>query len=248
MRFFLTTLLLCSCLTGSVLAEFTTAKLFELDQKLRPLLAPYGDKVGVCFIDLETKRELQVNGHKLFPAASVAKLPVMATAYHLAEVEALDLDASLVRLMIVRSDDKATKMLVSQIGLKQINNYLKTKLGLKGTMIVDSTMLNEPSAEAANLTTPADMAQLVVLIENSAEFSQDSSQAMLSYLKKQRNRRGNLDGVLNNVGVVYSPSGKYVLSIFTYGLAKKKDARELIDRISRLTYQTYTFEAPKEKS
>ncbi|MFH1576383.1 MAG: serine hydrolase, partial [Candidatus Margulisiibacteriota bacterium] len=233
---------------------------------------------------LETNRELQVNGRWKFPAASVAKVPVMATAYHLAEVGALDLDKkivfketdklpgsgvlrwmpadreysirNLIRLMIVLSDNTATKMVVDQLGCKTINNYLNDKLSLRTTRVIDDTMLNEPTSEAANLTSPADMAYLIAMIQRKKGFGPESSEQMLNYMKNQRyrwglwrgvprgvkiaNKTGNLDGVLNDVGVIYSPAGTYILSIFTYGIEKNKKARELINQISSIVYQTYT--------
>jgi beta-lactamase class A len=53
------------------------------------------------------------------------------------------------------------------------------------------------------------------------------------------NKTGNLDGVLNDVGVIYSPAGNYILSVFTYGM-KKKEARVLINNISAAVFESYT--------
>ncbi|MFH1684464.1 MAG: serine hydrolase [Candidatus Margulisiibacteriota bacterium] len=281
-RIILSALLLFTVFATSPYAEFTVAKLFQLNQKINPLVQPYDKKVGLCFIDLETDRELQVNGGRKYPAASVAKMPIMAAAYHLAESGKLNLDQTLlfkekdklegsgvlrwmkagkkysirnlIRMMISLSDNTATKMVIDRIGIENINNYIKD-LGLNNTQIVDRTMLNEPSSEKINQTSPQDMAYLCRMIQKATHFSPKSSEQMLAYMKNQRyrwgickgvppgtevaNKTGNLDEVLNDVGIIYSPAGNYILSIFTYGF-EKKNARELINKISATAYQTYT--------
>lgn len=279
----ITIILLLSSLANSSQAEFTQEKFIKLRNKLNALVLPYGSKVGLCFIDLQNGKELQINGKNKFPAASVAKLPVMATGFHLAESGKLDLgkrvkfeegdklDGSgvlrwmkagntytiknLIRLTIVLSDNTATRLAVRQIGLEEINNYLQ-KQELNDTSVVDETMLNDPATtQDYNITTPCDMARLMALIKNSAYFSAESKKQMLAYMKFQRyrwgiwkgvpkgivvaNKTGNLDGVLNDVGIIYAPSGNYVLSIFTKGIEKKSAARKLINKISKVVYGVY---------
>jgi beta-lactamase class A len=163
---------------------------------------------------------------------------------------------NLCRLMIVLSDNTATRMLVDHIGQKRINNYL-AGVGLPHTVVMDPTMLREPPASGINQTTPAEMAYLIVQIKEGHGFSKKSSAEMLSYMKNQRYRwgiwrgvapgtmvadkTGNLERIFNDAGLVYTRSGNYVLSVFTQGL-KKRPARELINQISRIAYEEYTGE------
>lgn len=269
-------------LTNSVSAGLSEGKLQKLDQSLHALTAPHSNKVGLCFIDLETNRKILINADRQYPAASVAKMPVMTAAYQLAEQKKIDLNKqivfkeehkiggsgvlrwmkagniytirNLIRLMISISDNTATKLVVEELGYSQINGHIKS-LGLKGTRIVDKTMLNEPTDKNINITTPYDMANLCLLIKNSDLFSDASKKEMLAYMKNQyyrwgicrgvpkgvviANKTGNHEGVLNDVGIIYSPTGNYVLSIFTFGIEKKRTARELINKISEIVYQTY---------
>lgn len=275
---FLAILILSMCCE----AKFDQSALYALDQKLQKLISPYGKKAGIYFIDLESGIEFGINGRNKFPAASVAKVPVMATAFHLAESGLLNFNkkivfrekdklpgsgvlrwmranrqyslSNLVRLMIVLSDNTATRLVIDQIGLMEINNYME-KVGLKNTIIVDNTMLREAPEGPINLTTPEDMARLWTMIKKSHGFNSTSSQQMLAYMRKQRyrwgiwkgvpkgievaNKTGNLDGILNDAGLVYAPSGNYVLSIFTQGFSKKRNARKLINKISEIVYQLY---------
>jgi beta-lactamase class A len=270
-------------LSNSVNAELSKPSLQKLDQRLHTMTAPFGEKVGLCFIDLANNHKIVINADQKFPAASVAKMPVMTAAYQLAQKRKIDLNKqivfkeedkiggsgvlrwmkagniysirNLIRLMISISDNTATKLVVEQLGYSKINDSIKN-LGLKGTKIVDKTMLNEPTDKNTNLTTPYDMAELCLLIKNSDLFSNESKKEMLAYMKNQyyrwgicrgvprgiviANKTGNHEGVLNDVGIIYSPAGNYVLSIFTFGIAKKRTARELINKISEIVYQTYT--------
>ncbi|MDI6732155.1 MAG: class A beta-lactamase-related serine hydrolase [Candidatus Margulisbacteria bacterium] len=271
-------LLLCSV----SYAALSPAKLSLMQQKAAQITQPYGYKVGVYFIDLKTGQSFGINAENKFPAASVAKVPVMATVFHLAELKELPLNKKIVfkekdkvggsgvlqwlkgnreytvwnltRLMIVLSDNTATRILCDTVGLERINEYMAI-LGLTGTKLTDHTMLNEYPELRINVTTPKDMARLVQMIKEASHFSKDSSKQMLSFMRSQRYRwgiwrgvpkgvmvadkTGNLDGVLNDVGVVYSPAGNYVLSVFTHQISKKHTARKLINNISKTIYEVY---------
>jgi len=266
----------------SAQAVITETKLTRLDQKLSQLLAPYGEKVGVCFIDLKTGWELQINGRKPYPAASVIKLAVLAAAYHLSDTGQLDLGRklplkdsdklggsgvlqwmkagreytlwNLARMMIVLSDNTATRMLVNEMGKENINLYLHS-IDLNQSDIVDETMLNEPPLPM-NLTTPEEMAMLLLKIQQARIFKPNSSKEMLNFMKNQRYRwgiwrgvprgiivadkTGEVDKVLNDAGIVYSPSGPFILSVFTHGFGKLREAREIINQVSAIVYEAYT--------
>ncbi|MFA5840297.1 MAG: serine hydrolase [Candidatus Margulisiibacteriota bacterium] len=263
-------------------AKLSPAKLAIMQQKTQKVTAPFGKKVGVYFIDLKTGQSFSINGENKFPTASVGKVPVMATVYHLAELKELSLEKKIplkqkdklggsgvlqwltankeytvwnyTRMMISLSDNTATKILCDNIGLDKINQYMAL-LGLTDTRIVDNTMLKEYPELTINITTPKDMAMLVQYIKEASHFSKDSSQQMLSFMHNQRYRwgiwrgvpkgvqvadkTGNLDGVLNDVGVVYSPAGNYVVSIFTNQMPKKRVARKLVNEISKTIYNCY---------
>lgn len=280
-KLMLAPIMLCFCLLP-VHAMLNKSSLLNLDHKLSQLLAPYGGRVGICFIDLKSGWELQINGRKKYPAASVIKLAVMAAAYHLSETGELDLGKkirlevkdklggsgvlqwmkpgreytlwNLIRLMIVLSDNTATKMLVNEIGRGNINLYLRS-IGLSQSYIVDDTMLNEPPLPM-NHTTPEEMALLLIKIQQARIFNSRSSAEMLSFMKNQRYRwgiwrgvprgvivadkTGEVGGVLNDAGIVYSPAGPYALSIFTDGFNKLREARLLINQVATTAYEAYT--------
>jgi beta-lactamase class A len=254
-----------------------------LAQRLTRLCASYEAKVGVTFIDLRSGRELSINGDRPFLAASVAKVPVMAAAFHLADRGELDLQKklrfrekdklggsgilqwmrggtsytrwNLARMMIVLSDNTATRLLVNDLGLPAVNAYINSS-GLLQTSIVDPTMLNEPPAVSLNKTSPRDMARLLAMIGHSQGFSPQSKKEMLSFMRNQRYRwgiwrgvppgtvvadkTGNIEGVLNDAGIVFTKQGNYILSVFTNGFKKQRDARLFINRVSQACYEEFT--------
>jgi beta-lactamase class A len=162
----------------------------------------------------------------------------------------------LILYMIEVSDNTATKMVVDNIGLPKINSYLHS-INLEQTRIVDPTMLNEAPSPAINRSTPWDMAHLLYRINNKARFFSDASaKEMLYHLKRQKyhwgiwrgvapgtvvaDKTGDVDKVLNDVGIVYAKNGTYILSVFTYGFVKTREARILINEISKAVFEEYT--------
>jgi beta-lactamase class A len=171
---------------------------------------------------------------------------------------------NLIRLMIVLSDNVATRMIIDHLGMDRINAYLRS-IGLTRTTVSDPTMLNELPATDVNLTTPLEMAYLIRIIKEGYGFSKKGSEEMLTFMRGSRyrwgiprgignkakvaNKTGNLEGVYNDVGLVYTNKGNYVLTIFTKDFkGKRREARELINNISRAVYEEYTGEKIEIKS
>lgn len=280
--FFLVVLALFAA--GSSIAELSPASQQKILDEVNKLAVPHGSKVGLAFIDVKSGWQFSVNGREQFPAASVAKLGVLAAAYHLADLGELDLDQKVVYrpgdkcggagvvqwmkpgkvftlrhlllYMIEVSDNTATKMAIEEIGLERINAYLK-EIGLDQTAIVDPTMLNERPSPLINLTTPLNMGRLMSIINNGDHaFAAASAQEMHKYLKHQKyrwgiwpgvapgtvvaNKTGHVDKVLNDVGIVYTKQGVYVLAVFTRDFSQKSNARKFINNISQAIFENFT--------
>ena len=127
-------------------------------------------------------------------------------------------------------------------------------------------MLVEPPAVENNLTSPLDMAILMQKIYLQEGFSLSADKEMISFMRNQRyhwglwrgvspgtviaNKTGNLEGILNDVGIVYTKKGDYILSVFTQGFKKQREARLIINNISKIAYEEFTGEKlaePKTK-
>jgi len=269
-------------------ASFNAEKQKILSEKISIIVAGNKDKVGYIFIDTKSGLGVQLNGAREFPAASVAKVAVMAAAYNLSYLGKIDLGQkikfresdklggsgvlqwmkagneytlwNLIRLMIVLSDNTATKMVVETIGMEKINEYLQNQ-GLNKTVISDPTMLIGPPSREVNLTSPYDLARLMLKIQKGQGFFPDGKKEMLSFLEHQRYRwgiwrgvpqgvkvadkTGNLEGILNDAGIVFTKYGDYILSIFTREFKKQREARLLINELSKVTYEEYAGETVK---
>ena len=272
--------MLFCCLLGNLASAHLNHKtIIQLRQELETAsTSPYG-RVGVSFLDLKSGLSLSIDGNTLYPAASVAKVPVMAAVYHLAEAGKVDLQErlhfreqdklggsgvlqwmrggrdytlrNLTRLMIVLSDNTATRMVINRIGTQEINAYLHS-IKLLDTVVVDSTCLDECPGPRMNYTTPNDMARLLYDIYVPGHFTEASKKEMIGYMKFQRYRwgiwrgvprgvivadkTGDVDGVLNDAGIVYGKNGDYILTVFTNGFKKPRVARKIINKISEIVY------------
>ena len=270
-------LLVILCLEVSSLAiNFT-----RLETNLHQKLDKYGEKVGLVFIDCKTQTVISLNGDKTYVAASVIKLPIMAAVFKEYEqgkllfadkvnvTKDMILPGSgvlqwlkpntytlwnLTRMMISLSDNTATYIMADKLGLDKLNDYCRL-LDLRSTVIRDKTALVEPPSQEVNMTSPLDMAYLLLKIYYREGFTEDSSKSMLAFMENQyyrwgicrplprgvkvANKTGNLDGVLNDVGIVFTPAGDYILSIFTQEFPKKREAREIINAVSAQIYETY---------
>ncbi|OGC05074.1 hypothetical protein A2276_03915 [candidate division WOR-1 bacterium RIFOXYA12_FULL_43_27] len=168
---------------------------------------------------------------------------------------------SLIGYMISFSDNTATKMVEDSVGLASINNYLSS-IGMLKTRVTNPTMLSEPPDPNVNMTTPYEMAYLAAKIAKRSGFNDESASDMLYFMHNQRykwgiwkgvppgtyvaNKTGNLSRILNDVGIVNTKSGAYVLSIFTWGFSSQHNARVLINNVSRVVYEEYTGEKVPE--
>ncbi|MFA6549331.1 MAG: serine hydrolase, partial [Candidatus Margulisiibacteriota bacterium] len=106
------------------------AALPDIEPRLQQFLAPYGDKVGVYFIDTKSSFEVGVNSDKRYPTASVGKVPVMVTAFHQAEMGRLMLEA---RLRLKKED----KLEIHEVVSPDFLDVHEEDLSFQNKVIVD---------------------------------------------------------------------------------------------------------------
>ncbi|HEU5481768.1 MAG TPA: serine hydrolase [Sphingomicrobium sp.] len=96
----------------------------HLQNQLSMLVTTKSADVGVAAIDLTTGETVSVRGHRRYPMASTMKIAVAATYLSYVETGERSLDetiagrsaASLMRAMLVRSDNHATDLLLRNLG------------------------------------------------------------------------------------------------------------------------------------
>lgn len=138
----------------------------------------------------------------------------------------------LLTLMLIVSDNTAAKTLVTQLGLRAINDYLDS-LGLEVTRLEE---LPEGKFSYGH-TTPAEYAEIMDKIAAGLYLSRELSDLLLGilghnhfdfglgrYLRdplKIVNKQGTLDDMRHEVAIISNESKQYVVSVFSEKLPDK---------------------------
>jgi len=163
--------------------------------------------------------------------------------------------------MIVLSDNTATNLVIDKVGIDAVNARMQ-KLGLVHTQLFKKVFLAppKPSEEQKKFglgaTSPADMLRLLEMLAHGELVNQPTSGTMVAMMKKQRdrdqipryissgdlgenaggvevaNKTGALDHVRNDVGLVMTRKGTYLMAIFTWN---SLDTRWTPDNAATLT-------------
>jgi beta-lactamase class A len=169
---------------------------------------------GIVVKDLKTRQSIRINSDRLFPSASLVKIPIMAVVFEAEREGKLKLTdeiklerkfksrgggklwrtrsgkmftvRDLVERMIEESDNTATNMLVDILGFGYINQKF-VEFGLKSTDLRRGIMdLKWRDAGIENYTTPDEMCFLLEKIYKKELVSKEASEQMLEFLKKQK--------------------------------------------------------------
>lgn len=147
-------------------------------------------------------------------------------------------------LMITVSDNTAAAFLVRNLGEDNINRFMQQN-GLKHSLL-------DWSGDGDNLTTPLDVLREMEMIATSSMVDAASSADMLNtMLDQQINNRlplglpdeariahktGDLNGLLHDAGIIYGPSGPFVIVAMSSGLYSLDDAFENMPELARRVY------------
>ncbi|MCM8801051.1 MAG: class A beta-lactamase-related serine hydrolase [Candidatus Omnitrophica bacterium] len=184
-----------------------------LKKKIEEEISRFKGEAGIVIKDLDTGWEIAFNKEKLFPSASLVKIPIMAGCFLAIEEGRLKLNQEvklrqqdklsggilrhvypgtvltverLIGLMIYESDNTATNILTELLGIEYLNNCFK-KFGLKYTLLsrrVADYNLREKGVE--NYTTAEEITYLLEKIYNQSLVSKEISERCLNLMKLQR--------------------------------------------------------------
>jgi beta-lactamase class A len=187
-----------------------------LEKDIAKELEKFNGEAGIIIEDLNTGWKILINKDKLFPSASLVKIPIMAACVLAVNENKLRLDESLVLraadrvpgsgnlkefpagakfsvreligLMITESDNTAANMLIERLGFEYLNDCFK-KLRLKDTNI-SRLMMDFASRKdgVENFTTPFDLAFLLKEIYEGRLIKRGYSSMCLEFLKQQKIR------------------------------------------------------------
>ncbi|MBV8884614.1 MAG: serine hydrolase, partial [Chroococcidiopsidaceae cyanobacterium CP_BM_RX_35] len=163
---------------------------------------------GMFFLDLDTGNYLDINGGRVFPAASTIKLPILIAFFQDVDAGKVQLNESLVMRpglmthgsgtmqyrkpwtkfsaletvtkMITISDNTATNMIIHRLGGAARLNQRFRSWGLRHTVI--HHLLGDFSG--TNTTSPKDLVRLLALLVNQKLISSDSQEQVLDLLQR----------------------------------------------------------------
>ena len=162
----------------------------------------------------------------------------------------------LTRLMIVRSSNLATNILIEKIGTKSVNDFIKA-LGIEGVIVRRGVEDNAAFRLGMNNSATArGLTQTMRLIAEGKVVSKEASEKMIQIMLQQEfnesipallppstkvaHKTGWTGNVYHDTGIVLPPSRKpYAISLMTRGFAEdnEKAAHECMANISRMVYE-----------
>ncbi len=188
----------------------------SLETSIRGLALNFSGECGLIIGDLRMGRKIKINEEKLFPSASIVKIPIMAAcflAYSEAKINLEDkillknrfkvlgsgkLKESpegtpvkirdLIEMMIDESDNTATNMLIDLLGEDYLNTAFK-RMRLNNTNI-SRRMMDFKSRRNGieNFINASDLSLLLEKIYQGKLLNKNVSQECLNILKKQKMR------------------------------------------------------------
>jgi beta-lactamase class A len=159
----------------------------------------------------------------------------------------------LLYLMIIKSSNLATNLIIDLVGAKNANNTMQ-EMGASDILVLRGVEDTKAYRKGLNNTTTA-YDQMLIFSEmaNGKIVSQESSDAMINILLDQKfndkipaklpkdvkvaHKTGWITGVNHDAGIVFLPDGrKYVLVLLSKDLENDQAAVESMAKISKLIY------------
>jgi beta-lactamase class A len=246
----------------------SSPNLWSLEQQLQSLVANRSADVGIAALDLTSGNVVSIQGDRPFPMASTVKVAV--AALYLAQVDhgrrSLDdtingLSArTLMQRMLIHSDNRATDMLLKDLGgPRALHDWLQQN-GVTG-LRVDRTIAqllsdkrdlwdrrdsSTPTAMVdllkriyrAELIKPASRDYLMRLMAQ-CETGKNRMRALLPFGTPVEHKTGTLTGLADDVGFITMPNGhRIAVAIFTRGGSSRprtiaEAARTIYDGFAR---------------
>lgn len=157
-------------------------------------------------------------------------------------------------LMISVSDNSMTNVLINRIGMDNVNSLLDS-LGLAHTRLRRKMMDIRAAAEGReNVATPREISQLLEALYRGKVLNKQFTDDFVDLLsiKKESyiprylpedlrvaNKPGELEGVRNDCGLVFTGKRPYVLCVMSSYVRHERDAGDAIAKISFTTWQTF---------
>lgn len=236
----------------------------ELKRQIETEIASADGTWSVYIKDMAAGDDFVINDVPM-KAASVMKLFVMGAAFEDVNdgiFEYNDIESDMY-YMITESSNESANALLSALGsgsyaegIKKVNNFA-SKYGYNEKTVEYNGFDNPDTVVGGgyNVTSAHDCGMLLNSIYNGTCISTETSEKMLGLLKEQQtdyklaytlpenavvaNKSGEMDGVENDVGIVYAPERDYIICVLSNGWKNNADAIETIQDISQTAYDFF---------
>lgn len=197
-----------------ILFEKRKTDWMALKEAVTGQVAKFKGEAGILIKDLDMNWEISFNKDKLFPSASLVKIPIMVSCFYAIQEGKIKLNnivklkstdkvagsgilkdihtgkefsiEDLLELMIADSDNTATNMLINQLGFKYLNTSFKS-LGLKNTNLSRKMIdFQSRSQGIENYTTTQDLANILEKIYRKEVVNRKVSDQCIRLLKQQK--------------------------------------------------------------
>jgi beta-lactamase class A len=185
----------------------------QLETQIKRLMARYKSlSPGMFFLDMETGEYLDINGERIFPAASTIKFPILIALFQEVDAGRVRLNETLVmrrdlmtggsgnmqyrkpgtkfslletatRMMTI-SDNTATNMVIDRLGGKNRLNQRFRSWGLQNTVI--RNLLGD--FKGTNTTSAKDLVRVAALISNNKLLTSSSNAQVMDIMVRCKNR------------------------------------------------------------
>ena len=160
----------------------------------------------------------------------------------------------LATMMVVVSDNSATNVLIDRVGMENVNAFL-TARGLRDTQLRRKMMDLKAAAEGReNISTPGEMAALLQALYRGEILNKGMTDDFFKVLSTHKesfiprnlpedlkiaNKPGELEGVRNDLGVIFVDKRPYILCVMTTYLRHERDGEEAISNISLAAWRMF---------
>jgi beta-lactamase class A len=240
--------------------------------------------IGYTIIDITTGERFERLQTTTFPTASTIKLTILYELFKRADEGRINLDEArpldrthavpggllyelttpslslrdLAVAMILQSDNTAANVLIDRLGMDAINQR-SAGLGLRDTRL-RRRMIDLDAARRGdeNISTPADLATIMLAFHNGVGLTAQSKQAALEILEKPKasaisggvpkevlvaSKPGELEGVRADAGIVYVPGRPYVFVVMGTFLRETNDIERPLEDLARVSYEYFSRRA-----
>ena len=161
----------------------------------------------------------------------------------------------LIKLMIIQSDNTATNLLISLLSMEYINSFIN-KQGMEHTILARKMMdLTARENGFENYTTVSDVSKFLNLIYGGKVVNPYYSESMVDIMSKQlddsmmkremsgeihiAHKTGDLPFIKHDAGIVYTSSGDYIFTMFTWNEKDDISGKKLIGTLSKSVYDFF---------